>query len=135
MNADDPKAENSSTTPTLLWSKPVVEHVPMAHSAEAVLRGHSDLRVDAAQFDIHGRPLTFEARGGRPSTNSIHVQAMQDELNDYLQAQKLAGLIPKQDPTCIDFVAARIKARGWLMGRTTILRKIVAPVHQKIWPE
>jgi hypothetical protein len=109
---------------------------PVTHTSKAVLRGHSDQRAASDQLDPCGRKLDLgEAPGGRPRASAIHVQAMQDELSDYLQAEKLAGRQSKQDPTCIDFVAERLKARGWRMGRTTILRKVVAPVHQRIWAE
>jgi hypothetical protein len=110
---------------------------PENWSVSAVLRGHTDLRAAADQTDAHGRKLDLGDRPGRPPVPAIYVQALQDELRDYLMAAQSEGRKPKQDPECLDEVCARIKAWGWetRIHRSSALRKIVQPVHRAVWPD
>jgi hypothetical protein len=107
----------------------------MDEDAKAVLRGHSGLRAATIQLDQHGRPLKLEGGGGRPPTDPLQVQALQDELKDYLGTESAKGRKPKQDPECLNEVMTRIEARGWQIGRSIALRQIVKPVHRAVWPE
>jgi hypothetical protein len=115
----------------LSWSTPsVTEH----HLLGSVFRGYGSLRPEAQQCDLHGRPVNPDPPGGRPCTDAIQIETLQDELQDFLQTEHAKGVKPKQDPTCIQFVQDRLTARGWTMGRTTILREVVNPIYRAIWP-
>jgi hypothetical protein len=70
----------------------------MGTDAKAVLRGHSSLRAAAILLEQNGRELRRENGGGRPPTDPLQVQALRDELKDYLGAAKSEGRKPKQDP-------------------------------------
>jgi hypothetical protein len=109
----------------------------MGTDPKAVIRGHSSLRAVAIRLEQNGRDLDSGNRNGRPAVPSTHVQALQDELRDYLEGMRSEGKKPKQEPECLDEVWARIVARGWQkqISRVSALRKVVQPVHRTIWPK
>jgi hypothetical protein len=117
-----------------LWSTPSVTGVPQVHLLGARFRGYGGLGAEAQQCDLHGRQINPDPPGGRPCTDAIQIETLQDELRDFLQTAHAQSVKPKQDPECIAFVRDRLAAYGWKMGTTTILRDVVRPVHQAIWP-
>jgi hypothetical protein len=116
----------------LSWSTPSVTEV---HLVGAVFRGYVGFRAAAQQFDLHGREINPDPPGGRPRTDAIQIETLQDELRDFLQAAHAKGAKPKQDLECIAFVRDRLAAYGWKMGGTIIRDEIVRPVHRATWPK
>jgi hypothetical protein len=72
-------------------------------------------------------------REGRPPTDPALIGELQGKLEPWLQDIKSKGREPpKQDPDCIEFVQDQLESRNRVVGRSTILRKVVQPVHQKL---
>jgi hypothetical protein len=134
MDEKDPPTKIEFATAVLPGSSGLHAGPAQINLAAAVLPGRSDLHAGTAQLDQHGRKLDLGEREGRPPVPPILIATLRDELRSHLEAERSRGRRPKQDPECIALVAAWSAARGWRIGRATILRKIVRPVHREIWP-
>jgi hypothetical protein len=72
----------------------------------------------------HGLP-------GRPPVDPTLVREMQAALIEHWRDQQEK---PKQDAG-VELVKGWLEDRARHMGDSTILREVVAPVHQQLWPQ
>jgi hypothetical protein len=79
------------------------------------------------------RTVRSGRKEGRPPTDPALIRELQAKLEAWLQEKKSRGQEPpKQDPECLEFVEDQLRSFGGTMGRTTNLRRVVQPVHQKL---
>jgi hypothetical protein len=108
----------------------------VALSVEARFNGEGGLRVAEQHFgyrlvEVHGDRWVQPGYKlpGRAPVDPTLVQELQAQLEAYLNAGEFK---PKQ-PVSVEYIQGRIKAGT--MSPVSILRKVVSPVYQKLWPK
>jgi hypothetical protein len=94
----------------------------------AVIQIESSLRADADHYEKPRKVRNPARRAGRPPVRPELIAELQAELEAHWRGKRK----PKQ-PDGVTYIQAQPKGK-WL-GRTTIERKIVRPVYQRLWPK